>query len=101
MGSKEIVFLGFFLAMILLSASQAAAAKLEDTNQVAVNDARYPGSGDYVGGNTFGGRGGYVGGYGGGGGGYGPGGGGYGGGGPGGSGSHGYICRNGCCRCCT
>ncbi|KAI3470074.1 hypothetical protein Pfo_026737 [Paulownia fortunei] len=107
MGSKVIVFLGLFLAMVLLISSEVAARELAETSNAvdtsieaeetngAVNDAKYPGGG-YSGGYPGGGRGGYGGGRGG----YGGGRGGYGGG----------RCRYGCCgrsyykggcRCCS
>ncbi|PIN25507.1 hypothetical protein CDL12_01747 [Handroanthus impetiginosus] len=124
MGSKVIVVLGLFLAMVLLISSEVEARELsetsntvetskeaEKTNEGAVDDTKYGGGGYGGRGGGYGG-GGHGGGYGGGGhgGGYGGGGhgGGYGGGGHG--GGHGGGCRYGCCgrsynkggcRCCT
>ncbi|KAK4420068.1 Glycine-rich protein [Sesamum alatum] len=108
MGSKAIIFVGFFLAIVLLISSEVAARELaetskavdaskeaEKTNGAAVDDVKYPGGG-------YGGPGGGYGGPGGGRGGY-PGRGGY-------NGRRGGYCRYGCCgrryygggcRCCT
>ncbi|KAL6571436.1 hypothetical protein OROHE_003079 [Orobanche hederae] len=123
MGSKVVVFLGLFLAMVLLISSEVSAKEVaetsntvdtykeaEKTSETAVDNVKYPigGYGGYPGGgNHGGGHGGYPGrgGIGGGHGGYGGGrGGGYG-------GRRGGYCRYGCCgwsnnyrggcRCCT
>ncbi|XP_075504863.1 glycine-rich protein-like isoform X2 [Primulina tabacum] len=125
MGSKALLFLGFFLATYLLISSEVAARELAETSNTEENDETnevgvdqyggYPGGG--YGGYPGGGYGGYPGGgYGGNRGGYGgyPGRGGYGGyprGGYGGGnrGGYGGGCRYGCCgrsygyggcRCC-
>ncbi|KAL7145371.1 hypothetical protein ABFS83_07G078500 [Erythranthe nasuta] len=126
MGSKAIVYLVLFLAMVVIFISSEVAARdlaqtsttvdtSEKTNGAAVNDAKYPGGGGNYGGGYPGGGGNYGGGYPGGGGNYGggyPGGGGnYGGGGRGGNyggnygggrggyggGGRGNYCRYGCC----
>ncbi|KAL3829304.1 hypothetical protein ACJIZ3_018106 [Penstemon smallii] len=129
MGSKTMLCVGIFLAMVLLISSEVAARDLlaaETSNTVdtsehkdgpGVDDAKYGGypggGGGYPGGGGgYPGRGGGGGGYpgrGGGGGGY-PGRGGGGGGYPGRGGGGGGYCRYGCCgrnykrgscRCCT
>ncbi|XP_073145589.1 glycine-rich protein-like [Henckelia pumila] len=117
MGSKALVFVGIFVAMLFLISSEVAARELAETTN-SVDASTETEVGDQYGGGYGSGRGGYGsgrGGYGGGRGGYGGGRGGYGGGGRGGygGGRGGYggggRCPYGCCggrgyyrcRCCS
>ncbi|KAL3813190.1 hypothetical protein ACJIZ3_014458 [Penstemon smallii] len=121
MGSKAILLIGFFLAMVLLISSEVAAINIDPSTEKTEGDA-YPGRGGYNRGGGKGGGypgrggGGKGGGYpghgggGGGGGGYPGHGGGGGGGGYPGHGGGGGGCPHGCCgpryrgsrcRCCS
>ncbi|KAL8459057.1 hypothetical protein ACS0TY_036507 [Phlomoides rotata] len=99
MGSKVIIMLGLFLAMVVLISTQVSARDLAETSNTidaSTDGGGHGGHGGHGGGGGHGGHGG-----GGGGGGHGGGGGGGGHGGGGGGCRYGRCCGHHGCRCCS